>query len=200
MQVCADFPSYSRQVVLLPLKTALHVHHNYSHSKLPIPFCLYILIGRTIGSLFNQLRKRLVPSKQVVRILCQQHCLPSPRHISLTSFYSSSLSSFPFPVSSICVGCLIMADNQLVYQEGVEHASVTNCACMHDSCYDIPGVNIPMTEHPKWWAQLHPFRIFSFPSCRVITGATIALENILLVHCYHAVCRCYYSNTCSILY
>lgn len=146
MQVCADFPSYSRQVVFLPLQTALHIHHNYSHSKLPIPFCLYILIGRTIGSLFNQLRKRLVPSKQVVRILCQQHCLPSPRHISLASFYSSSLSSFPFPAFSICVGCLIKVGNQLVNQKGVEHVYCDEMiACMHDSCYDIHGVGIPMT-------------------------------------------------------
>jgi hypothetical protein len=70
---------------------------------------------------------------------------------------------------------------------------------MHDSCGDAHGVSIPMTEHPKWWAQLHHFRIFSFPSCRVITAATIALENILFVHCY-SVSSYHQSNTCSILY
>lgn len=92
-------------------------------------------------------------------------------------------------------------DNHLVNQKGVEHVYCDEMiACIHDSCYDVHGVSIPMTEHPKWWAQLHPFRIFSFPSCRVITGATIAIGNILFVQNCHAVCRCYYSDTYSVQY
>jgi len=43
------------------------------------------------------------------------------------------------------------------------------------------------------------FSILAFPSCRVITGATIALENILSAQICHAVCRCYSTTTIHIL-